>query len=639
MDILKNILFLYFEKFILFSSRKRRLLLFLIDLIVIIFSIWLSFWLRLGENATGRLIESFWLIPTVIFVATIVYALTGQYRALTRHLGSNAIYMISFRNLVVLLVVYSFGLLNKYQMPPRSSWILIWILLSTFIGGLRFILRDLLLNRNKKSSNINTKKDNIVIYGAGTLGAQLSSVLQKEDIANVIYFVDDSPLLIGRTIDGISIKSPNSIKKDKKKIQKILLAISTITNSKRSSLLKKIRSYEVPIQIMPSIEDIISRKVELRPLKNIIIDDLLGRDKVIPNQKLLIDGIKDKAILVTGAGGSIGSELCIQLTKLSPSKIILLELSEHSLYQIERELRENEDYSPIDFKGYLGNCCDEQLLKNIFEEEFIDIVFHAAAYKHVPLVEVNPLIGIRNNVFSTKAICKIAKKSKVSNVILISTDKAVRPTNIMGASKRLAELVVQGFAEEVKNEEKKGESITKFSMVRFGNVLNSSGSVVPIFKEQISKGGPITITHPNIIRYFMTLEEASQLVIQSANLSLGGDLFVLDMGQPIKITELAKQMISLSGLTIKNSKNPEGDIEITYTGLRPGEKLFEEILIDAECLSTSHPLIFRAIENFINPKLLWEKLEQLKKDIDNFELKKSISILSELVPEWQQQNY
>ena len=632
-------MFLYFEKFILFSSRKRRLLLFLIDLLVIIFSIWLSFWLRLGENASGRLLESLWLIPTVIFVATIVYALTGQYRALTKHLGSNAIYMISFRNLVVLLIVYFFGLLNKYQMPPRSSWILIWILLSSFIGGLRFILRDLLLNRNKKNSNINNKKDNIVIYGAGTIGAQLSSVIQKEDIANIIYFVDDSPLLIGRTIDGISIKSPNSIKKDKKKIHKILLAISTITNSKRSSLLKKIRSYEIPIQIMPSIEDIISRKVELRPLKNIIIDDLLGRDKVIPNQKLLIDGIKDKAILVTGAGGSIGSELCIQLTKLSPSKIILLELSEHALYQIERELSENEEYSSIDFKGYLGNCCDEPLLKNIFEKEFIDIVFHAAAYKHVPIVEVNPLIGIRNNVFSTKSICKIAKMSKVSNVVLISTDKAVRPTNIMGASKRLAELVVQGYAEEVRNEEKKGESITKFSMVRFGNVLNSSGSVVPIFKEQISKGGPITITHPNIIRYFMTIEEASHLVIQSANLSLGGDLFVLDMGQPIKITELAKQMISLSGLTIKNSKNPEGDIEITYTGLRPGEKLFEEILIDAECLNTSHPLIFRAIENSINPILLWEKLEQLKKNIDDFQFKKSISLLSELVPEWQQQNY
>ena len=391
---------------------------------------------------------------------------------------------------------------------------------------------------------------------------------------------------------------------------------------------------KIPIFIVPSVEDIISKKITINSDKNLFVEDLLGREKVLPDPLLLSAGIKNKSILITGAGGSIGSELCRQIIKLNPSKIILLELSEIALYKIDKELKANIKNS-TKIKGYLGDSCDKNLLRYIFKKNEINIIFHAAAYKHVPIVEMNPLIGLKNNVFSTKAICEISKEFNPSKVILISTDKAVRPTNIMGASKRLAELIVQVYAME--NEEKisNNSSTTKFSMVRFGNVLNSSGSVVPIFKEQISNGGPITITHPEIIRYFMTIEEAAQLVIQAAKLALGGDLFVLDMGSPVKITELAEQMITLSGLELKNETNKNGDIEIVFTGLRPGEKLYEELLIDAECLKTSHPLIYRALEESIKPEKLWKKLDKLELAISNHDREKSIQILSDLIPQWE----
>ena len=320
--------------------------------------------------------------------------------------------------------------------------------------------------------------------------------------------------------------------------------------------------------------------------------------------------------------------------KLNPSKIVLLELSEIALYKIDKELKELINNS-TKIQGYLGDACDRNLLRYIIKKNKINIIFHAAAYKHVPIVEMNPLIGLKNNVFSTKVICEISKELNLSKVILISTDKAVRPTNIMGASKRLAELIVQVYAKENEGEKSNSSSNTKFSMVRFGNVLNSSGSVVPIFKEQISNGGPITITHPEIIRYFMTIEEAAQLVIQAAKLALGGDLFVLDMGSPVKITELAEQMISLSGLKLKNEQNRNGDIEIVFTGLRPGEKLYEELLIDAECLKTSHPLIYRALEKSITPDILWRKLDQLEMAIGECDHAKSIQILSDLIPQWE----
>ena len=593
----------------------------------------MSFWLRLGIETNTRILDCLWLFPSTITSGILIYFFTGQYRGLTRHLKSKALYQIVGRNFLIILVISLISVMGELTMPPRSSLFLLWILLSVFVGGLRFIIRDALL-KNRQIYSQYKPKENVVIYGAGNAGARLASSLQNEDSTNILFFVDDSPFLNGRTLDGITIKSPNAIFKYKSKIKKILIAISSINSTKRNQIKSNLEFLKIPILTIPSIEEIISKKITIKSNKNIFVEDLLGREKVLPDPVLLSEGIKNESVLITGAGGSIGSELCKQIIKLNPSKIILLELSEIALFQIEKELKSAHHNQTI-IKGYLGNACDQNLLRYIFKTNSIGIVFHAAAYKHVPIVEMNPLIGLRNNVFSTLAICKVSKELEISKVILISTDKAVRPTNIMGASKRLAELIVQVFAEENKDKNPNKLPKTKFSMVRFGNVLNSSGSVVPIFREQISNGGPITITHPEIIRYFMTIEEAAQLVIQAAKLALGGDLFVLDMGKPVKITELAEQMITLNGLKIKNNSNPEGDIEIAFTGLRPGEKLYEELLIDAESLKTSHPLIFRAIEKSINPDRLWGKLEKLKLTLDEHDHEASIRILSDLVPDWE----
>lgn len=627
-------MYIDFDNLKFFTPWRRRSILLLIDISILNFSIWLSFWLRLGNEGNTRLLECVWLFPSLIICGTLTYAFTGHYRGLTRHLKSKALYQIIGRNFLIVLLVSSVGIMFQFTMPPRSSWILLWILLSVLIGGLRFVLRDALIKNRQRVNSKNKSRENLVIYGAGTAGAKLASMIKTEGKANVIFFVDDSPLLVGRTLDSIPIKSPKNLKNSKYKINKILLAISSISNSKRNKIFNEYKILNIPILTVPSIEDIVSKKIELNTKKPILIEDLLGRDKVLPDPILLSDGITGKNIFITGAGGSIGSELCHQLIKLNPSKLILVELSEHSLFKIEKELNvyKNKNTS---IHSYLGNASEEIFISKIFNKYKIDIVFHAAAYKHVPIVELNPLTGIKNNVFTTKTICKAAKEMDIPKVILISTDKAVRPTNIMGASKRLAEQILQAYAKEISKTNPKNRAKTKFSMVRFGNVLNSSGSVIPIFKEQISKGGPITITHPEINRYFMTIEEASQLVIQAAKLSKGGDLFVLDMGKPIKIIDLAKQMVTLSGLTIKDQKNPKGDLEIKFTGLRPGEKLYEELLIDAECLETSHPLIFRAMEKFIEPRDLWEKLNKLETEVNEYKLKSSIKLLSELVPEWK----
>ena len=371
--------------------------------------------------------------------------------------------------------------MGELTMPPRSSLILLWILLSVFVGGFRFILRDALL-KNRQKYNKNKAIENIVIYGAGTAGARIASSLQNEDSTNILFFVDDSPFLNGRTLDGIKINSPNEILKNKAKIDKILIAISSISSIKRTQIKSKLDYLNIPIFTIPSIEDIVSKKFTIKTNKNSYAEELLGREKVSPDPYLLSEGIKNKSILIL-KGGSIGSELCKQILNLNPQRIILLELSEIGLYQIEKDHTEICNSTII--KGILKRM-RQKLLKNIIKKDKVDIIFHAAAYKHVPIVEMNPLIGIKNNVFSTKAICEVSKELRVSKVILISTDKAVRPTNIMGASKRLAELIVQVYAKDDKKNKVNKLSKTKFSMVRFGNVLNSSGSVVPIFREQIA---------------------------------------------------------------------------------------------------------------------------------------------------------
>ena len=455
----------------------------------------------------------------------------------------------------------------------------------------------------------------------------------------IIAFLDDDDSLKGRSLKGISIQNPDKFFSSfDEKIDYVLMAIPSLDKRNFNKIVSKLYHQKFNVLKVPSLDELTNGKAEINSLKPISIDDLLSRNNVSYIKELYGPGIRDCCICVTGAAGSIGSELSLQIAKLGPSKLIMIDHNEYGLYELRQNLiRDKRINTELIFK--LGNVVNQKFINNIFKKYKVNKVFHAAAYKHVPIVESNAIQGLLNNVYSTNTICKAAKLAKLDNVILVSSDKAVRPTNIMGASKRLSELIIQAFANEEQKFEKKANSKSKktlFSMVRFGNVLNSSGSVVPLFKKQIDSGGPITITHKNIKRYFMTITEAVELLIQTIVLSKGGDLFLLDMGEPILIRNLAEQMIKLSGLKLKNSdKNKEGDIEIVYSGLRSGEKLYEELLIDSKAKSTKHPLIYFANESFLEAEYLLPKLEALFDYLQDENLDQSLKVLKELVPEWQ----
>jgi len=608
------------------SSRKRRLLLLILDSFILLFSIYISFWIRLGEPFSDQLIENIWLFPFSLFFGIPIYIFTGQYKGLTKYQEGKYFNQICYRNGLLVLFLSLFGIMLSLPSPPRTCLILIFFITSLLSNSIKINLSELLIKIKSK------KRKKVVIYGAGEAGAQLAASLKISGEYKIICFIDDSPYLWKRKLYNIPIKKPEILKKLSFKIDKIFFAISSISKNQKSYILNNLGNYKIPVFEIPSMEDLTSGKAKIDFLKPIEIENLLGRERIYAKSDLLKASIHDKCICVTGAGGSIGSELCRQIIFLKPSKLILIDISEENLFYIERELLKNRVKS-IQIKSILGDTCNSKLMLKIFKTEAVNIVFHAAAYKHVPIVENNPLVGIYNNVFSTKSLCEAVILSDVSKFILISTDKAVRPKNVMGASKRLAELVVQAYSNDYiyKNDNK----LKTFSMVRFGNVLNSSGSVVPIFKEQIASGGPITITHPNIIRYFMTIEEAANLVIQSAELAEGGEVFLLDMGEPIKIIDLAEQMIKQSGLTLKNENNKDGDIEIIFTGLRSGEKLFEELLIDAKCVKTIHPLIYKAFEKSKEKKELLTYLTILEEGIEEFNLNKTLKQLNKIIPEWE----
>ena len=534
-----------------------------------------------------------WLLPSMLLLGLPLYALTGQYKGLTRYVGSRALYRLACRNGLLVLCSVSLGVMLRFPMPPRSSWILLWLLLTVFTGAVRFVLRDLLLSLRTVKHNHMVR---VAIYGAGEAAGQLAAALRLAGNHQIVTFLDDATSLWQRTINGIPIQPPQVLSDLKDEVDQVLLAIPSLSRSQRRRIVSDLQSQSIPVLQIPSVHDLTSGRARIDTLRPIAIEDLLGRDPVPPVPELLGPGLRDSVVCVTGAGGSIGAELCRQILQLSPNKLILLESSEPALYSLEQELRHLLPDS-VSLHAVLGNACNSGLVKSLFDEHRVQTVFHAAAYKHVPLVEANPLAGLANNVFSTRVVCNAALSSSVSELVLISTDKAVRPTNVMGASKRLAELVLQASAQEASLHSQPSESPrTRMAMVRFGNVLGSSGSVVPLFRRQISDGGPITLTHPEIIRYFMTIPEAAQLVLQAATLAEGGDLFLLDMGDPVRIKDLAEQMVRLSGLSLLNKHHPNGEIEIVCTGLRPGEKLYEELLIDAESQPTSHSLIYRAQE-------------------------------------------
>ena len=618
------------EKIYSFPRFLRVLLLISIDILIIYFSILITFNFDFDKS---NLIK--WLFINISIFSTLTNFFSGFYLNITRFIGSQTYYKFAKINLVVIFFIYIFGEFLNFRLLSIFSFLKLYIISTSLIFFIRIFIRDLVL-KYSKNKNIN---NSVGIYGAGAAGSQLLASLKLSGKLNIIAFFDDNPKLWGTKINEVKIYPPNQINKFKDNLKQILLAIPSIKISRKRKIIKMLQNLELPILDMPSIDEITKGKTKIDALRPIPIEELLGREVIKAQNDLMKLAIKNKTILITGAGGSIGSELCRQVIQHMPKKLVLLEISEENLYKISEELFQI-NIDKIKIISILGSSSNFKLVSKTIKDNKIDIIFHAAAYKHVPIVELNPIEGIKNNIFSTVAVCEASAENHIEKLILISTDKSVRPTNIMGASKRVAELVVQAFAEKESNKSYKDSNYkaTLFSMVRFGNVLGSSGSVVLKFKEQIKSGGPITLTDPKIIRYFMTIKEAAQLVIQSSVLSEGGDIFLLDMGDPVKIYDLAKQMVNLSGLSIRNKNNIEGDIEIISTGLRPGEKLYEELLIDAKAEKTDHPLIFRAKENFIIMDEIIPKLKNLKKNIDERNKNQTLRILNELVKEWESQN-
>ena len=623
------------------SPRRRRYLLIAADLLVIPLAVWLSFALRLADPWPAQLRQCAWMFAAAWLIAPAVYGFSGQYKGITRYAGSPAFYALSLRNLVVVLLLSALGWLLPLTAPPRSSWLLLLLLLTGLTGLLRLVLRDLLLQAQSRSSR--RSQVTALIYGAGDAGMQLASALRYAHSHRLLAFVDDDPHLWGRHINGLAVVAPQRLAGliARETPSQILLAMPSLSRSRRRRILDELQPYGIPVLQVPSVEEISAGRTRIDSLRPIAIEELLGRDPVEPDPQLLAASVRGRCVLVTGAGGSIGAELCRQILALGPERLILLERSEPALYAIDQELCRCQaaapaPASPLAIQPVLGSVGDQALLDRLLRRQQVHTVFHAAAYKHVPLVEANPLVGLQNNVLGTRTLLQAAATHGVERFLLISTDKAVRPTNVMGASKRLAEQVLQATAAELAAQANgTGRPPLTCSLVRFGNVLGSSGSVVPLFRSQIAAGGPITLTHPEIIRYFMTIPEAVQLVLQASALAQGGDCFLLDMGEPVRILDLARQMVALSGLTLRDDQHPDGDIAIKCTGLRPGEKLYEELLIEADSQPTPHPLIYRARETFLPAERLWPRLDALEAAIVAHDQPAALALLAELVPEWQ----
>jgi FlaA1/EpsC-like NDP-sugar epimerase len=556
-------------------------------------------------------------ILTIAFTGLLSIAFfvrTGLYRAILRYMPPQAILTITIGTLVSSFVMIATAFFLHAFLPRSVPAIYIFVAL-ILIGLPRLLFRNLLHFLAPKG---NTP---IIIFGAGESAHNLVVQLYKSTQFKPVAFVDENPKLHNTLLMGLRVipshQLPHYIKKHD--VKKILLALDKSTKEERVRIIRLLEPFSVQVQTIPPIGDIINGKAQINEFRDIQIEELLGRESVEPIQELLEVNITNKAVMVTGAGGSIGSEICRQVLKAKPSTLILFERNEFNLYRINEELNILGSFPDTKIIPILGSTNNRMLLDHTMKGFKIQSVFHAAAYKHVPLVENNIIEGINNNLFGTKNAAEAAIAANVQTFLLISSDKAVRPTNIMGASKRLAEMVLQGLASESRS--------TKFSMVRFGNVLDSSGSVVPKFRDQIKNGGPITVTHPEITRYFMTMSEAAQLVLQASALAKGGDVFVLEMGEPVKILNLAYEMAFLSGRPIKTADNPQGAIEIQFTGLRAGEKLYEELLIGNNCEGTVHPRIMRANEEFISPSKLNIILTDLKHALDNFNHKEAYEII------------
>jgi FlaA1/EpsC-like NDP-sugar epimerase len=614
-------------RYLLNASRPtKRLMTVAYDILAIPVAVYLALALRYGVWNPTLTSEVLFAVAITTSITLAIFIRLGLYRAVVRFMTGKAFSTLAIGiSISALILTTSSFLLNANL--PRSSTIIYFFTAFALLGTPRLFIRSIVSQLGKAQC------EPVLIYGAGNQGVALAHALAASELYRPCAFIDDDRKKQGTSIHGLRVISKDQVVDltNQYEISKILLALGNTSFGQRRALIESLSSNNLEILTAPAVNDIVSGKARVEEVREVEIDDLLGRDCVSPNAQLLRNNISKKVVLVTGAGGSIGSELCRQVLIQKPTKLILVELNEYSLYAIEQELQNSAKSIGIDTEivSILGSVQKQNRLETIFKAFKVQTIYHAAAYKHVPMVEHNVVEGVRNNVFGTWYCAEAAIAAGVERFVLISTDKAVRPTNIMGASKRVAELVLQALNTR--------QNSTLFCMVRFGNVLGSSGSVVPLFRRQINVGGPITVTHPDIIRYFMTIPEASQLVIQAGAMGKGGDVFVLDMGEPVKITSLAKKMIRLSGLIEKTTDNPDGDIEIQFTGLRPGEKLYEELLIGDNVEGTDHPRIMTANEIFLSWPETHNILSRLDKACHDFKVEDVISLLLEAPAAYNQQ--
>tara|TARA_Y100000589_G_scaffold114753_1_gene108953 strand:- start:735 stop:2654 length:1920 start_codon:yes stop_codon:yes gene_type:complete len=600
---------------------------FLIDLFLCIFSVWISFYLRLGDlvSLSERGLNALFF---AVILSVPIFISFGLYKAIFRYSGLYTIFIVSKAISIYGILFISIISFIGIEGVPRTIGLIQPLLLWILIISWRIIFKNIFIKFISFNS-LNNNVSRALVYGAGIAGRQLVRAIQESTDIVIKGFLDDDVNQQGCLIDGKKIFPPKDLEFliKRKNINLILLALPSISKSERSKIILNLSNYKIAIRTIPSISDLAKGKSLITDFLDLNIDDLLGRIEVEPNKELMRKNILSKTIMVTGAGGSIGSELCKQIIECKPKQILLLEISEYALYKIHSDL-EKININKINLVPLIASVQDQKRIEEIISIWKPVTIYHAAAYKHVPLVEHNLVEGLKNNLFGTFNIAKIALMYEVENFVFISTDKAVRPTNFMGATKRISEISLQALNHN-------NSSNTKFSIVRFGNVLDSSGSVIPKFREQIKNGGPITLTHPKITRYFMTITEAAQLVIQAGSMAKGGDVFLLDMGEPIRIYQLATRMIELSGKSIKNKQNPKGDIEIKIIGLRPGEKLYEELLLSDLPIKTKHPKIFKSKEPFIEIDKLIKEMNNLKKLIEENDLNNIIEKLKTLVPDYK----
>lgn len=630
--------------------RYKRVIQVLADVFLAWLALWAAFVVRLGvDEMINPVRMHLWLFVAAPIIAIPLFIRFGMYRAVMRYFGNDALIAIikavSLSSLVLAVVVYWYS--NHQNVVPRSIIFNYWWLSLIMIGGLRLAMRQYFLGdwftaaQHVPFTNREDGLTKVAIYGAGAAGNQLVAALRMGRVMRPVAFIDDDTSISDRVISGLQVYKPKNIQRmiDATGAQEILLAIPSSNRVRRREILGFLEGFPLHVRSVPGFMDLASGRVKVDDIQEVDIADLLGRDSVPAQGELLEHCIKGQSVMVTGAGGSIGSELCRQILSLRPTTLLLFDHSEFNLYTILSELehRVMRESLPVRLLPILGSVRNQGKLLDVMRAWRVDTVYHAAAYKHVPMVEHNIAEGVLNNVIGTLNTAQAALQAGVSHFVLISTDKAVRPTNVMGSTKRLAEMTLQALSRELApvlfgdNANVSRVNKTRFTMVRFGNVLGSSGSVIPLFHKQIKSGGPLTVTHPKITRYFMTIPEAAQLVIQAGSMGLGGDVFVLDMGEPVRIVELAEKMVHLSGLSIRSEQNPHGDIAIEFTGLRPGEKLYEELLIGDNVVATPHPMIMSANEDHLPWEILKSKLSELLTAVDTDDYSRVRQLLRDTV--------